>query len=395
MAEVEGFVESGFEGVRDAFVANFEQHGEVGAAFALHVGGKKVVDIWGGTADVRTSRPWTEDTLQLVFSTTKGATAMCANLLIEWGELDVDAPVATYWPEFAQNGKESIPVRMLLNHQAGLYTVDEPTPYADTLRWDPIVERLAAQKPLWEPGTQHGYHALTYGWLVGEVVRRISGKSLGTFFRDEFATPLGLEFWIGLPKEEHDRVALLVPSDPPTDPAMREMAEQLMGPNSTMGRALTCSGALTPDETDSQPGIDSNGFNRPDLWSAEVPAANGVTTARSLSRLYASLVGPGVDGKRLLSDETIARATEMQDDFNDSVLMQMPTRFGLGFMLSTPFSPFGGPRSFGHPGAGGSVGFADPEKDLAFGYVMNKMQSNLAGDPRTLTLIEQSYKAIA
>ncbi len=387
MAQVEGYVEPGFEGVRDAFATNFEQHGEVGAAFALHVGGRKVVDLWGGIADVKTGKPYGEDALQLVFSTTKGATAMCANLLIERGELDVDAPVAKYWPEFAQNGKESIPVRMLLNHEAGLYTVDTPPAYADTLRWDPIVDALAAQKPLWEPGTQHGYHALTYGWLVGEVVRRVSGKSIGTFFHDEFAAPLGLDFWIGLPKEQHDRVAPLVAMDVPDDPAARAMAEQFTGPDTVMGKALSASGALTSPDGD-------NSFNRPDMWSAEIPAANGITNARSLSRLYASLVGNGVDGKRMLSSKTIENATKVQDEFNDAVLMGMPTRFGLGFMLSSDFAPFGGPKSFGHPGAGGSVGFADPDADLGFGYVMNKMQQNLAGDPRTLTLIKASYDAL-
>jgi CubicO group peptidase (beta-lactamase class C family) len=390
MAEVEGYVESGFEGVRRAFEKNFEEHGEVGAAFALHVDGKKVVDLWGGVADAKTGRPYTEDTLQLVFSTTKGATAMCANKLIERGELDVDAPVAQYWPEFAQNGKEKIPVRMLLNHQAGLYTVDEAPRYADTIRWDPIIEKLAAQKPLWEPGTEHGYHAVTYGWLVGEVVRRISGTSIGTFFQEEFAEPLGIDFWIGLPKEHHERVAPLVAQEAPADPAMREMAEKMMGPDTVIGKALSCSGALDPDD-----GGEGNSFNRPDMWSAEIPAANGITNARSLSRLYASLVGDGVDGIRTLTKETIERATVPQDEYNDSVLMQMPTRFGFGFMLNSPFQPMGGPKGFGHPGAGGSVGFADPDKNLAFGYVMNKMQQNLSGDPRTLTLLEESYKAIA
>ena len=387
MAQVGGTVESGFEGVQGAFERNFEQHGEVGAAFALHVDGKKVVDLWGGVADEASDRPYTEDTLQLVFSTTKGATAMCANLLIERGQLDPDAPVAQYWPEFAQNGKESIPVRMLLNHQAGLYTVDTPPPYADVLRWDPIIEALAAQKPLWEPGSTHGYHAVTYGWLVGEVVRRITGRSIGTFFQEEFAQPLGIEFWIGLPKEQHDRVAPLVAAPEPTDPAARELAAQFMGPDTVMGRALSCSGAMTSPDGD-------NAFNRPDMWSAEIPAANGITNARSLSRLYASLIGDGVDGIRTLKPETIARATEVQDTHADAVLMGMGTRFGLGFMLSSDFAPFGGPKGFGHPGAGGSVGFADPEKGVAFGYVMNKMQTNLAGDPRTLTLIDEVYKAI-
>ena len=387
MAQVEGTVEPGFDGVRGAFERNFEQHGEVGAAFALHVNAKLVVDLWGGTSDVKTGRPYTQDSLQLVYSTTKGATAMCANLLAERGLLDVDAPVAQYWPEFAQSGKANIPVRMLLNHQAGLYTIDKAPAYADTLKWDPIIEALAAQAPLWEPGTQHGYHALTYGWLVGEVVRRISGKSIGQFFQEEIAAPLGIEFWIGLPKEQHDRVATLVAADEPTDPAAKAMAEQFMGPDTMMGKALSCSGALTSPDGD-------NSFNRPELWSAEVPAANGITNARSLSRLYASLIGE-VDGVRTLKPETIAKATEVQDTYADAVLMGMGTRFGLGFMLSSEFAAFGGPRGFGHPGAGGSVGFADPDKGVAFGYVMNKMQTNLAGDPRTLTLIEESYKAIA
>jgi CubicO group peptidase (beta-lactamase class C family) len=387
MAEVQGFVESGFEGVKGAFERNFAEHGEVGAAFALHVGGRKVVDLWGGVADAASGRPYTEDSLQLVFSTTKGATAMCANLLVERGLLDVDAPVVEYWPEFGQAGKESMPVRMLLNHQAGLYTVDKAPPFAETIKWDPIIEALAAQAPYWEPGTQHGYHALTYGWLVGEVIRRVSGKPIGEFFAAEFAQPLGIDFWIGLPKFEHERVAPLVEAEPPTDPAARALAEQFTGPDTILGKALSCSGALASPDGDAS-------FNRPELWSAEIPAANGITNARSLSRLYASLIGDGVDGIRLLKPETIAAATTVQDEYNDTVLMGMPTRFGLGFMLPSSFQGFGGPRGFGHPGAGGSVGFADPDAGVAFGYVMNKMQQNLSGDPRTLTLIEETYKAL-
>lgn len=381
--EIGGSVEPGFEGVRRAFEENFASHGEVGAAFCLHVEGRKVVDLWGGVADVKTGAPYTSDSLQLVFSTTKGATAMCANLLVERGLLDVDAPVASYWPEFAAAGKESMPVRMLLNHQAGLYTVDSPPSSAETLRWDPIVAALAAQAPLWEPGTQHGYHALTYGWLVGEVIRRVSGQPIGAFFQQEFAAPLGLDFWIGLPASQHARVAPLVEAEVPTDPAARALAEQFTGPDTILGKALSCSGALG-----------DGGFNRPEIWSAEIPAANGITNARSLSRLYASLIGDGVDGVRTLKPETVAEATVVQDEFNDTVLMGMPTRFGLGFMLPSSFQGFGGPRGFGHPGAGGSVGFADPDAGVAFGYVMNKMQQNLSGDPRTLTLMEETYKAL-
>lgn len=199
MIEISGEVASGYEPVRDAFRANFDKHGDVGAAFSLYVRGEKVVDLWGGVADATTGRPWAEDTLQLVYSTTKGATAICAHVLAQSGALDLDAPVAEYWPEFAAEGKGTIPVRWLLSHRSGLPTVDAHLTPADVIEWQPIVAALAAQKPYWEPGTAHGYHALTYGWLVGEVVRRVDGRSLGRFFADEVAAPLGLDFFIGLP----------------------------------------------------------------------------------------------------------------------------------------------------------------------------------------------------
>ena len=208
--EIGGSVEPGFEGVRDAFAQNFEENGEIGAGYSLYVRGRKVVDIWGGVANVKTGAPYTDDSLQLVFSTTKGATAACANLLAQRGELDIDAPVAQYWPEFAQAGKENIPVRWLLSHKAGLPTVDAKLTTDEVFAWDPIIHALEVQEPYWEPGTAHGYHAITYGYLVGEVVRRVSGKSLGTFWHDEIAAPLDLEFWIGLPAEQEHRVAPLV-----------------------------------------------------------------------------------------------------------------------------------------------------------------------------------------
>ena len=209
MADIEGWTADGFEGVRDAFAANFTDQAEVGAAFAAYHHGHKVVDLWGGVADPATERPWEEDSVALVFSTTKGATATCAHLLAQSGRLDVEAPVADYWPEFAAAGKESMPVAYLMSHQAGLAWTDAPMTLEQALAWDPVIEALAAEAPKWEPGTAHGYHATTYGWLVGEVVHRIDGRSLGTFFHDEVATPLGLDFWIGLPEEIEPRVAPL------------------------------------------------------------------------------------------------------------------------------------------------------------------------------------------
>jgi len=384
LIEIGGDVTPRFEPVRRAFTANFEERGEVGASLAVYVGGERVVDLWGGVVDQSTGRPYTSDTLQLVMSTTKGVTAVCALLLMERGELDVDAPVARYWPEFAQNDKESIPVRMLLNHQAGLYTVDAPPSYEETLRWDPIVDALAAQRPLWEPGTKHGYHAITYGWLVGEVVRRVSGRSIGAYLRDEIVSPLDIDLTIGTPTELHSRVTPLIEASAPVSPMP---TPDPGSPMALAGRAMAVSGALQPPDG-------SNAFNRPDLWEAEVPAVNAITNGRSIARLYASLVGE-IDGIRTLQPETIAAATVVQDTYPDEVMMGMPSRFGLGFKLSSDDAPLGGPRGFGHAGAGGSVGFADPDAALGFGYVMNQMQMQTGGgDARALALAEAVYASL-
>jgi CubicO group peptidase (beta-lactamase class C family) len=389
VTEIGGSVEPGFEGVADAFRANFDQHGEVGAAASVYVDGRKVVDLWGGVADVETGTPYTSDSLQLVFSTTKGATAACANLLAQRGELDVDAPVAEYWPEFKAAGKADIPVRWLLCHKAGLPYVDATLTLEEALAWEPMIRALEAQAPVWEPGTAHGYHATTYGWLVGEVVKRISGKSLGTFFHDEFAAPLGLDFWIGLPDEQQARVAPLVQWADPADldPAMAELLAQFMGPDTMLGKALGAPSFVFAHA--------EGGFNNPAIRAAEIPAANGVTNARSLARFYAGLIGTveGGPAEPLLTAEQVARATELQTSGPDKCIY-METTFGLGFFLASLFAPYGGPRSFGHTGAGGSVGFADPENGIGFGYVMNKMMQGLNGDPRSSGLIRAVYDAI-
>ena len=376
---IDGQVDKGFEAVKDAFAANFEKHEEVGAGFCLYVNGRKVVDIWGGTADVATSSPYTEDSLQVVFSTTKGATAVCAHTLVERGDLDLDAPVKDYWPEFAAAGKDTIPVRMLLNHQAGLPAIRKDVTLDDVVAWDPIVEALAEQEPYWEPGTAHGYHALTYGYLVGEVIKRITGQSPGSFFAKEVAEPLGLEFWIGLPEEYESRVAPLIQMPPAAeDPSLpeqvREMMKAFTDPSTLTGRALN------------NPKLPEDGFNLRAVHAAEMPAANGITNARSLARMYAATIGE-VDGVRLLKPETVERARQIESDGPDRVLF-LPSRFGLGFMLDGGFTPLTGPGSYGHAGAGGSLGFAHPELGIGYGYVMNKMQGNLAGDPRTLGLID-------
>jgi CubicO group peptidase (beta-lactamase class C family) len=385
VTQIHGEVAPGFERVKAAFAANFEQHGEVGAACSVYHQGKKVVDLWGGVADEETGRRWAQDSIVLVFSSTKGATAICAHVLAQRGELDFDAPVAEYWPEFAAAGKQDIPVRWLLTHQVGLPVLDEPLAVEDFFAWEPPVKALAAQRPKWEPGTAHGYHAITYGWLVGEVVRRVSGKSLGTFFADEVAAPLGLDFWIGLPEEQESRVSPIIMLDfddpaeiePRSDKA-RELAKAVVDPDSYLMQEQT----TTPLDMGTRA-----------ARAAELPAANGITNARSLARMYASLIGEGVDGVRLFNDETVARASAEQVFDRDEVV-GVPSRFGLGFDLYTERSNMIQEGAFGHGGAGGSIGFADPKAEIGFGYVMNKMQMVGDDDPRTVGLAQAVHASL-
>ncbi len=383
-----GHVEPGFEGVRDAFARNFEAGREVGAAFCLHVGGRPMVDLFGGTFDQQGDRPYDRDTLQLVFSSTKGATAVCANLLAQRGQLDLAAPVARYWPEFAQAVKGDLPVLYLLTHQAGLPALDATLSAEAVQAWDPVVAALAAQAPFWEPGTAHGYHALTYGWLVGEVVRRITGRSLGTYFAEEIAQPLGLEFWIGLPAAHEHRVSPIIGSLLPEDADAAGMPADFS--QTLLARALNAGGAF-PDV----------GFaNERDWHAAELPAANGITNARSLSRLYAGLIGTveGGPAEAVLTGAQVDQARQVRTFGADQVFLSVgfpvEQHIGQGFWIANPYALFGGEGSFGHGGAGGSYGFADPENGLAVGYVMNQMAAGMLGDPRAHGLIEACYAAI-
>jgi CubicO group peptidase (beta-lactamase class C family) len=378
---------------------------DIGAGFAAYHQGRKVVDLWGGLRDRSTREPWAEDTLALVYSTTKGATAMCANLLIERGQLDVDAPVAQYWPEFAQAGKESIPVRWLLSHRVGLPFVETTLTEHDAFAWDPVIRALEVQAPLWEPGTRHGYHATTYGYLVGEVIRRVTGRTVGTYLRDEVARPLGLDAWIGLPESEEHRVARLhggIGSDegaerPTEDPAeAAKRAEQaaamaaFLGPDTWLGQALSPGGMFDA------PGL----FNTRAVRAAEIPAANLVTDARSLARFYGAVLGDVVDDdgtrhERLLRPDQLATATATDTEGPDAVLLDLDVQFGLGYMRHGPVITLGSPASFGHFGMGGSVGWADPDAGLAVGYVMNRMGIGTLGDQRSGRLMAACYNAIS
>jgi CubicO group peptidase (beta-lactamase class C family) len=380
---IEGDVAPGFERVRDVFRENFESNGDVGAAICVYRHGRKVVDLWGGLADAGTGRPWRRDTLQLVYSATKAATATCAHLLAQRGELDLDKPAAWYWPEFAAQGKADIPVRWLLSHRAGLPVIDNPMPLADLLAWDPMAAALAAQRPAWEPGTAHGYHGRTFGWLVGEVIRRVSGRSVGTFFAEEIAARAGLDFYIGLPAAERGRVSRMVIDEPPgaevADIPLEQIPEQfrplvaaVTDPESLMNRAF---GLSVPD-------ID---FNSPEAQAAEIPSSNGICTADGLARLYAALIGE-VDGVRVLDAASLAGAIAEQAAGPDRVLL-IPTRFASGYMLPTEESPLGGPGSFGHPGRGGSLGFGDPDSGVAFGYVVSHIRQDM-NDNRAGLLVQ-------
>jgi CubicO group peptidase (beta-lactamase class C family) len=395
---VQGHVEDGWGKVADAFRANFEGNpGEVGAACCVYVGGRPVVDLWDGLADREANRPWGEDTIALVASTTKGATAICAHLLAQRGKLDLDAPVVKYWPEFGTNGKDEIPVRLLLSHQAGLPVIDTPLTFEDACAWHPVIRALEAQKPLWQPGTEHVYHSITFGYLVGEIVRRISGKSLGTFFADEVAGPLKLNAWIGLPEEQETKVARIEYAKPFT---LEELTAGMIettgldagtvtawinavwGPDSVQARAGEGGGAFTGGDY----------FNTRAYRAAEVPCCNMFTNARSVARMYAATVSD-VDGVRLLDPSTVERAIEVQTDKTRmhglppelNIPADRSFNMSLGFWRACPPMPLVGPKSFGHPGSGGSIGFADPDAGVGFGYVMN-LWSFRIGEPRASSL---------
>jgi CubicO group peptidase (beta-lactamase class C family) len=377
---IDGYVASEFEPVLDAFAANFDERGEVGAAVCVYLDGEPVVDLWGGLADATTGVPWAEDTIVLVFSATKGVTAICATLLVQRGLLDPEARVSTMWPEFASNGKDDVTVGQVFSHQAGLPYVEGDFTLDESLAWEPMVDALAAQAPIWEPGTKHGYHMRTFGWLAGEIIRRadLQHRSVGALLRAEVADPLGVDFWIGLPESLEARVARLIPPKADLRKALRALGDDLL-----IARVF------------SNPG---GHFNYDDMWNtrplhaAELPSSNGVGNARGLARLYAACIGP-VDGRRLLNAETVARATEERASGKDEVLLRDES-YGFGFMLGRAFGAANPPTAFGHAGAGGSLAFADPGTGIALGYVMNDLRFDPSGDPRSEELVRAVYRVV-
>ncbi len=385
---VQGRCDPRFARVQEEFEENFRSRGELGAALHVTVDGRPVVDLWGGIADHRSARPWREDTLVILFSSTKGATALCAHVLAAQGRLDWERPVAAYWPEFARAGKERLPVRMLLTHEAGLAGIEKPLPGEALLDWEAMTAALAEQAPLWPPGQGHGYHAITFGFLVGEVVRRISGLTLGRFFRETISLPLDLDFWIGLPATEEHRVAFV------RMPPLRTERTEFQ-------RAMMQRGTLTWKAFMNPPGFLAGGHaNSARTHAAEIPSSNGISNARGLARLYTVLAcGGTLNGRELVSSAELDKMITTAVEGPDRVLLA-PTRFSFGFMKSgcgagndrAIFGP--NPEAFGHVGAGGSFGMADPVARVAIGYVMNQLGHGVFLNDRGQRLIQAVYECL-
>lgn len=390
MGVVDGHCDPRFAPLREIFEKSFADGEEIGAAIAFSLDGEMVVDLWGGHRDVACTVPWTRDTIVNTYSTTKGMTAICAHQLVERGLLELDAPVVRYWPEFAAHGKETIPVRWLLSHQAGLPAVRKPLPADAVFDWDVMASALAEQEPWWEPGTRHGYHALTFGFLVGELIRRVSGKSVGAFFRENVAGPLGADYHIGFGAEHDARTSDLFGTLAP--PAAAQGGPVIPGPLGDFLRDMTDPTTMAGAAFNNPP-LRNERVNTRAWRAAEIPAANGHGTAAALARIYGTLARGGeLDGVRLLEPASIERARTEQAFGPDAVLGGLPMRYGLGFMLRTDFMPISpSPNAFGHPGAGGSIGMADPDAKVGFGYVMNKMKLGLVGGPGAFAVLNEFY----
>jgi CubicO group peptidase (beta-lactamase class C family) len=375
-----------FTPVVDAFVANFSERGEVGASLCVVHEGDTVVDVWGGASDPAAGRPWERDTVSIVFSCTKGATALCAHLLADTGRLDLDGPVADVWPEFAVKGKERVTVRMMLDHSAGVPVFRGSVEDGELYDWDRVVARLEAEEPFWEPGTRNGYHMVNFGWTVGELVRRVSGSSLGTYFRDAVADPLELDFWIGLPEEVEPRVAPMLPyvraaGDPLGDFALAVLSD----PASISALSMSNLACLR--------------VNTREAHAAEIGGAGGIGNARSLAGMYRPL---SLGGDGLVTASSVERMRRISVATNRDATLLMPTRFAAGFMVSmdnrrvrNADSVLLGEHAFGHVGAGGSIGFADPAIGIAVGYTMNRMGPGLLLNERGQSLVDAVYAVTA
>jgi CubicO group peptidase (beta-lactamase class C family) len=379
LAAIQGRCDPRFERLREAFAANFEVHGELGAALAVVVEGELLVDLWAGWSDAARTRRWASDTLVNVYSAGKPMPVICLLALLERGELALEAPVARYWPEFAAAGKEEVTVRMLLSHRAGLPAIRRELPEFAMYDWELMTSELAAEEPWWEPDSGHGYHVNTYGFLVGELVRRLAGASVGACFDEIVARPLDVDLYFGLPASEEGRVAEFVFAGADAAAATEEFS-------SASTPTMVARAYVNP------PGLSGFGLINSPAWRrAEMPSSNGHGTARALARIYGELALGG--GQVLLRPETIALASREFATGRDLVLAR-PSRFGLGFQLTQPERPLGpSGRSFGHFGAGGAVGFADPDRGIGFAYVSNQLKGPRWQNPRNRGVIDALYSS--
>jgi len=388
---VNGFCDPKFDAVAEEFIRNFDQRGEQGASLSLNVEGQTLVDLWGGYQDPVSKTPWQQDTLSIVFSCTKAATALCAHHLIDSGQMDLDALVTDYWPTFGQQGKEAITVRMMLNHSAGLPAFREPVKKGGYNDWDYMVSRLEAEAPFWKPGTRNGYHMISFGWTVGELVRRVSGLSLGSYFKTHIAEQLGLDFWIGLPEEHEARCAHMIGYKPAAGEVQSAFTQALLtDPQSIQHLSFLNSGGHQHDSREAH--------------AAEIGGGGGIANGRALAGMFAPLANGGALGAvKLLSRTHIDRMAAVSMATMEDATLLIPTRFALGFMKSMDnrHRPMGaiesailGDHAFGHVGAGGSIGFADPDCQLGFGYSMTQMGAGLLLNPRGQSLVDAAYQVL-
>jgi CubicO group peptidase (beta-lactamase class C family) len=377
-ATIDGWCDRAFADMRAEFERNFRERGELGAAVCVILDGIVVADLWGGWTDAEQRQPWAADTLVNVFSVGKGLLSVCAARLAGLGSLDPDAPVTRYWPEFGAAGKDRVTVRQVLSHQAGLPALRQPLPAGSALDWPLMTSLLAAEEPWWEPGTAHGYHVNTFGYLGGELIRRISGRTVGEYLRREVAGPLGADVHIGLPAAEHGRVAEFCWPQ-------REAATAAAGGGPVPDHQMAMNAYFNP------PDFSGAGVVNTAAWrSAQIPSANAHASAAGISRVYTALAAGGAG---VVTGAALAAATQEQVYGEDQVLGR-PSRFGLGFQLTHPERQLGnGPRCFGHFGAGGSVGFCDPDARLAFGYVTSQMGPRWR-NPRNKALIDACYACL-
>jgi CubicO group peptidase (beta-lactamase class C family) len=387
---VEGTCDPKFSGVLDAFVTNFETRGEIGASCAINIEGRPVVDLWGGCKKPG-GDPWDRDTISIIFSSTKGGMSLCAHMLADRGQLDLDAPVTNYWPEFGQNGKETALVSMLLDHSVGVPHIREPLKPGAYYDWDYMVARIAKEAPFWTPGTRNGYHMVTMSWTVGETVHRAAKKRMGKYFADEIAKPLGLDFWIGLPESQEHRVAPMFPAMPTAEMLQSRFVQRAMTDQASP--AHLCMRDLMALDVNSSEG-----------HAAEIGAANGITNARGLAGMYAPLANGGaLNGKRLVGQDALTRMSRVAMATHEDGTLVIPSRFALGYMKTMDHrklppadsaSCLMSESAFGHVGAGGSIGFADPECKMGFGYTMNQMGPGILLNDRGQALIDEAYKAL-